>query len=344
MPAEVDERFMRIALREAWRAAGLTSPNPAVGAVLVAGNRVLSRGHHRKAGAPHAEIECLHGFRGKLPRGATLYVTLEPCSTIGRTAACLPAIVKAGIRTIVIGTTDLNPRHSGRGMALLQDAGIDVRTGVLDDECRSLNEAFNKWITTGLPFVVAKCGMTLDGRLTRPPGESRWLTSPASRRDANALRANVDAILVGAETIRIDNPRLTVRGVRGKTQPLRVILSRSGRLPKTANVFTDRYAKRTVIYRNKSLRTILKELGRREITSVLIEGGSEILSQALDERLIDKVQLYVAPLLTGGDLLAFSGRGAGSTAAAVRLNRITYRKIGNDIRVTCYPAYPNGTE
>ena len=335
---------MRVALTEARRAAGLTSPNPAVGAVLVAGNRILSRGHHRKAGAPHAEIECLRSFRGKLPRAATLYVTLEPCSTIGRTGACIPEIINSGVRTVVIGTIDMNPRHSGRGVTLLQDAGINVRTGVLADECLALNEAFNKWIATGVPFVIAKCGMSLDGRLTRPPGETQWLTSPASRRDANALRANVDAILVGAETIRIDNPRLTVRGVRGKTQPLRVILSRSGRLPKTANVFTDRYAERTVIYRNKSLRTVLRELGRKEITSVLIEGGGEILGQALDEKLIDKVQLYVAPLFTGGDVPAFSGRGAGSTAEAVRLNRINYRKIDNDICVTGYPIYPDRAE
>jgi diaminohydroxyphosphoribosylaminopyrimidine deaminase/5-amino-6-(5-phosphoribosylamino)uracil reductase len=342
MPAEIDERFMRIALTEARRAAGLTSPNPAVGAVLVAGNRILSRGHHRKTGAPHAEIECLRSFRGKLPPEATLYVTLEPCSTIGRTAACIPEIIKAGVRTVVIGTIDVNPRHSGRGVTLLQSAGIDVRTGVLADECLALNEAFNKWIATGVPFVIAKCGMSLDGRLTRPPGESQWLTSPASRLDANALRANVDAILVGAETIRSDNPRLTVRGVRGKTQPLRVILSRSGRLPKTANVFTDRHAKRTVIYRNKSLRTVLRELGRQEITSVLIEGGGEILGQALDEELIDKVQLYIAPLFTGGDVLAFSGRGAGSTTEAVRMSRITYRKIDSDICVTGYPIHPDG--
>ncbi len=339
MAADTDERFMRMALAEARRAAGLTSPNPAVGAVLVAGNRVLSRGHHRKAGAPHAEIECLQNICGKPPPDATLYVTLEPCSTTGRTGACVPEIIKAGLCAVVIGTTDPNPRHGGRGMALLRDAGVEVRTGVLADECTVLNEAFNKWIVSGMPFVIAKCGMSLDGKLTRPPGESQWLTSSASRREANRLRANVDAILVGAETIRNDDPRLTVRGVRGKPQPLRIILSRSGRLPKAANVFTDRFAALTTVYRNKSLKAVLQDLGRREITSVLIEGGGKVLGRALDEQLIDKVQLYVAPLVTGGAVPAFAGRGVGSTTEAARLDRVAYRKVGHDICVTGYPIY-----
>src|SRR5437016_11394502 len=205
-----NERFMRSALSEARKAVGQTSPNPAVGAVLVVGKRIVARGHHRQAGKPHAEIECLRDFRRKVPRDATLYVTLEPCSTKGRTGACTDQIIQAGVKSVVIGATDPNPRHRGRGVEILRDAGIEVRAGVLTEECAALNEAFNKWIATGIPFVIAKCGMSLDGRLTRPETESRWITSATSRRHAQTLRGQTDAILIVAETPRIDNQRLTI--------------------------------------------------------------------------------------------------------------------------------------
>ena len=228
---------MRAALAEARRGIGRASPNPAVGAVLVRGQRVISRGYHRASGLPHAEIECLAAApRGSL-RSATLYVTLEPCSTIGRTPPCTDAIVRAGVGRVVIGATDPNPLHSGRGIDQLRAAGIKVTTGVLAAECSRLNEAFNKWIVTGKPFVIAKCGMSLDGRLTRAPNEGRWLTGPAARRHAMQLRAQVDAILIGAETLRRDNPRLTTRGIRGARQPWRVVLSRSGKLPRDCASF-----------------------------------------------------------------------------------------------------------
>ena len=339
MSVKDDERFMRAALTEARRALGLTSPNPAVGSVLVTDNRIVARGHHRQAGAPHAEIECLKNFRGPIPARSTLYVTLEPCSTAGRTPPCVNEIITAGVKHIVIGTLDPNPRHGGRGISILEKAGVNLRVGILGEECEALNEAFNKWIVTKRPFVIAKCGMSLDGRLTRPAGEPQWITSAISRRHAQELRASVDAILVGAETVRIDNPRLTVRGIRGSKQPLRVVLSRSGNLPKRARIFTDRFANRTVVYRKRSLNYVLQELGRKDITSVLIEGGGEILGQALDDRLIDKLQVYFAPRLTGGPVVAFAGRGAKSTLAAPRLERVNYRRLSDDVCVTGYPVY-----
>src|ERR1700736_7015983 len=200
-----DEQFMREALREARRSLGDTSPNPAVGAVLVLRNRVLSRGRPRRAGLPHAEIECLRSFKRGVPEAAVLYVTLEPCSSVGRTGACTDAIIRAGVKSVVIGATDPNPRHRGRAIEILRSAGIEVRTGVIAEECAALNEAFNKWIATGIPFVIAKCGMTLDGRLTRRKNESQWITSAAARRHAQTLRAQSAAILIGAETLRIDN-------------------------------------------------------------------------------------------------------------------------------------------
>jgi diaminohydroxyphosphoribosylaminopyrimidine deaminase/5-amino-6-(5-phosphoribosylamino)uracil reductase len=334
--ARNDEIFMRAALREARRGLGHTSPNPAVGAVLVIDRKVVAKGHHKSAGTPHAEIECLRSFKKPLPKNAILYVTLEPCSTTGRTGPCTSAIVEAGVRQLVIGASDPNPKHLGRGVGLLHEAGVDVRAGVLEKECSALNEAYNKWIQTGRPFVIAKCGMSLDGRLSPPPGEKPWITSPASRRHAQQLRATVDAILIGAETARADDPRLTAR-VRGAKQPWRIILSRSGVLPRHARLLTDRFASRTVVHGQTNLTLLLDELGEKEITSVLVEGGGEILGQALDQRLVDKVQLYLGAVLTGGPIVAFPGMGAGSTEQALRLERVRYERIGQDVCVTGYP-------
>lgn len=337
MTTDRDAKFMRAALDEAKKALGRTSPNPAVGAVLVIGDRIVAKGHHREAGCAHAEVECLRNFGVPVPRHATLYVTLEPCSTQGRTAPCTDAIIRARVKSVVIGARDVNPCHSGRGLVQLRNAGVRVREGVLANECTQLNEGFNKWIVTGLPFVIAKCGMSLDGRLTRPTGEPRWITGRDARHDAHQLRARVDAVLVGAETVRADNPRLTIRGVRAARQPWRVVLTRSGRLPGRAHLFSDRFAGRTLIYRRKPLAAILKALGKRGITSVLIEGGSEVLGQALDNRLIDKVQLYLGPILTGGPVVAFPGRGAGKTTDALWLRHVSYKRIGQSACVTGYP-------
>src|SRR5436190_4229959 len=207
MTTDRDEEFMRAALAEAKRALGRTSPNPAVGAVLVINNHIVSRGHHREAGRAHAEIECLRNFGAPIPARATLYVTLEPCSTAGRTAPCTDAIIKAGIKNVVVGAFDVNPRHSGKGIVQLRNAGIKVREGILADDCARLNEAFNKWIVTRRPFVIAKCGMSLDGRLTRPASEPRWSTDPSARRHGRHLRAQVDAITFGAETVAVGNER-----------------------------------------------------------------------------------------------------------------------------------------
>jgi diaminohydroxyphosphoribosylaminopyrimidine deaminase/5-amino-6-(5-phosphoribosylamino)uracil reductase len=339
MTREKHELFMRSALSEARKSVGQTSPNPAVGAVLVIGNRIVARGHHRQTGFPHAEIECLRSYRRKVPKDATLYVTLEPCSTTGRTGACTDQIVGAGIKSVVIGANDPNPRHRGRGLQILREAGIKVTAGVLAEECAALNESFNKWIATGIPFVIAKCGMSLDGRLTRPERESRWITSATARRHAQILRAETDAILIGAETLRTDNPRLTVRGRRQIRQPVRVVMTRSGKLPRNARFFTDCFAKNSFVYRKMPLGVVLAELGQKKITSVLIEGGGDLLGHALDERLIDKVQIYVAPIFTGGPVVAFGGHGALRTHDSAHLERVKFEKIGPDICVTGYPKY-----
>ncbi len=332
---------MRLALGEAQKGVGATSPNPAVGAVLVVRGKVVARGHHEGAGKPHAEVTCLRSAETPVRKGSVLYVTLEPCSTTGRTPPCTQAIIAAGIKEVVVGAIDVNPRHGGRGLEVLRAAGIKVRVGILERECVALNEAFNHWIQTKRPFVIAKCGMSLDGRLTRPEGEPSWITSEAAREHANRFRSEVDAILVGAETVRRDNPRLTVRSGTAKRQPWRVVLTRSGDLPKRSHLFDDRFADRTLVFRDQKLKTVLTELGRREMTSVLIEGGGDVLGQALDARLIDRLRIYLGPLLTGGPTLAFGGRGVGSTIEAARLLDPVYEQIGSNIFLTGKPVYGN---
>jgi diaminohydroxyphosphoribosylaminopyrimidine deaminase/5-amino-6-(5-phosphoribosylamino)uracil reductase len=330
-----DELHMRAALDEARRGVGQTSPNPAVGAVIVRGRKIIARGFHHRAGLPHAEIEAIRALKNPAQaKGATIYVTLEPCSTHGRTPPCVDAIIRGQFARVVIGTVDPNPAHAGRGIELLRAAGIEVTSGVLEAECRELNAAFNKWIVTGLPLVIAKAGMSLDGRLTRPPGEGQWLTGPAARQDGHRLRAQVDAILIGAGTLRADNPRLTVRGIRGARQPWRVILAGREPLPETAQVFTDEHRERTLVYRGKSLRAILRDLGKRQITSVMIEGGTRVLGEAFDRRLVDRVQFYVAPILSGGPAVVIGGKGAGSTAESLQLEDPQYTKVGKDLRLT----------
>jgi len=330
-----DLRFMRAALVEARRGLGHTSPNPAVGAVIVRGGRIVARGFHHAAGQPHAEIEAIHALKNPaLAEGATIYVTLEPCSTHGRTPPCVDALIAAKFARVVIGAIDPNPAHAGRGVKRLQRAGIAVTSGILEADCTELNAAFNHWIVTGFPLVIAKAGMSLDGRLTRPPGEGQWLTSEAARADAHHLRAQVDAILIGAGTLRADNPRLTVRGVPDARQPWRIVLAGEKPVPRKAHLFTDAHRARTLVFRRQSLRAVLRELGRRQIVSVLLEGGTRIFGEAFDRRLVDRVQFYVAPLLCGGPAVVVGGKGAGSTAESLALENPVYTPIGDDLRLT----------
>ena len=327
-----DEKFLRAALAEAGKGAGKTSPNPAVGAVIVKNGRILARGWHRAAGQPHAEIEALKALGKSSAQGTSLYVTLEPCSTQGRTPPCTAAIVEAGFARVVYGATDPNPRHAGRAAKILQAAGIAVKSGVLESECAALNTAWNHWISTGLPHVIAKAGMTLDGRINSPP-DSRWITSEASRRDAMKLRARVQAILVGGETVRADDPQLTVRGQRITTQPWRAIWTKSGNLPADSRIFRDEFTDRTLVLKGMSLRAALQELARRGAVSVLIEGGAKVLGEAFDRGLVDEVCFYMAPVLTGGPTPATGAKGIGACAQAIRLTGVTYTRIGQDVRV-----------
>ena len=328
-----DIKFLRAALLEAARGSGQTHPNPAVGAVVVKTGRILARGWHRAAGCPHAEIEALRALKNiSDARGATLYVTLEPCSTHGLTPPCTRAIIDAGIRRVVYGARDPNPSHAGRADRILKKAGVAVTRGILAKECALLNEAWNKWIATGFPFVVAKAGMSLDGCIASPPGR-RWITSEEARLDAMRLRAACGAILVGGETVRADNPRLTIRGIPSASQPWRAIWTRSGKLPRTSHLFTDEFREKTLVYKNVPLREVLKDLGAKGVESVLIEGGGHTLGEAFDQRLVDRVVFYVAPALIGGGVPAIAGRGAGSNEEGLRLSDVTYQRIGPDLKI-----------
>ena len=328
-----DIKFLRAALLEAARGSGQTHPNPAVGAVVVKTGRILARGWHRAAGCPHAEIEALRALKNiSDARGATLYVTLEPCSTHGLTPPCTRAIIDAGIRRVVYGARDPNPSHAGRADRILKKAGVAVTRGILAKECALLNEAWNKWIATGFPFVVAKAGMSLDGCIASPPGR-RWITSEEARLDAMRLRAACGAILVGGETVRADNPRLTIRGIPSASQPWRAIWTRSGKLPRTSHLFTDEFREKTLVYENVPLREVLKDLGAKGVESVLIEGGGHTLGEAFDQRLVDRVVFYVAPALIGGGVPAIAGRGAGSNEEGLRLSDVTYQRIGPDLKI-----------
>ena len=332
-PTLLDLKMMRLALKEARKGIGNTSPNPAVGAVLVKNGRVLAKGWHQAAGCPHAEIEALRSLKNKSSaKGATIYVTLEPCSTHGRTPPCCESIIASGITRVVYGARDPNPKHAGGADTILRQSGIEVLSGVLELECASLNRAWNKWIHTGLPFVVAKTGMSLDGRISSPKGR-RWITSEASRKDAMQLRATSGAILVGAETVRADNPSLTVRGIPVKQQPLRIVWSRSGNLPSDCHLLTDEHREKTLVFEGKSLREVLQDLGRRGIEQVLIEGGGRTLGEAFDEGLVDHIVFYVAPVLIGGETPSVGGSGVENNERAIRLINPTYTRIGDDIRI-----------
>jgi diaminohydroxyphosphoribosylaminopyrimidine deaminase/5-amino-6-(5-phosphoribosylamino)uracil reductase len=262
---------------------------------------------------------------------------LEPCSTHGRTPPCTEAIVRAGFARVVYGAIDPNPANSGRAAKILSRSGIEVFPGVLAEPCASLNLAWNKWIATGMPYVIAKAAMTLDGHINSPP-ESRWITSEASRRDVMRLRGRVQAILVGGGTVRADDPQLTVRGIPGALQPLRAVWTRSGQLPATARIFTDEHRARTVVFRAVSLRSTLRELGRRGVASVLLEGGAGLFGEAFDRGLVDEVCFYLAPVLTGGPVPTVAGRGAGSIGEAWELRHPTFKRIGPDVRMTALVA------
>ncbi len=363
-----DEKYMRMALRLAEQARGRTSPNPLVGALVVKDGRIISRGYHRKAGEPHAEALAL-AKAGKAARGATLYVTLEPCShTNKRTPPCTPLVVQSGVRRVVVAMIDPNPLVSGRGLRTLRKVGIEVTTGVLEQEARRLNEAFVKHVTRGMPFVTLKIAQTLDGRIATSRGESKWITGEKAREEAHRLRDTYDAILVGVNTVLKDDPSLTAR-IPGGRDPIRVIVDSKLRVPLSAKIITQQSTATTVVATLASApqskirklqdagaevltvksargrvdrRDLLKKLGDQGIMSLLVEGGAEINASFLKAGLADKAILFVAPMfMTGSDSLgSVGGTSPLKLSQAVRLAEVTVGFAGKDIRIEGYFAHP----
>ena len=321
---------MKRAMELARLGTGLTLPNPRVGAVVVRGGKIIGEGFHQWAGGPHAEVNAVAAAkkRGHAVAGATLYVTLEPCSTQGRTPPCTDLILREEIARVVFGATDPNPAHAGAAKRLLRKAGVEVSSGLLAEEATALNRDFNWWIVKRRPWVVAKIALSLDGRITTPPQDDRWLTSSEARVVAHELRWESDAILIGAETARQDDPKLTVRltGKSGKVQPWRVVVTRSGKLPRTLNLFSDKHRDRTLVFRGEALEDVVAALGAMEVSHVLIEGGGEILTEGLRKKLVNEVAFFIAPAVMGT-----TTRALGNLGAQVRLREVSYRKVGGDL-------------
>lgn len=333
-----DRIWMQIALHEARKGLGTTSPNPPVGALVVKEDSIMGRGWHRKAGDAHAEVEAINDALERHSeeeiRGATLYVTLEPCSTKGRTPPCTKTITDHGIVRVVIGTIDPNPDHSGAAIDILSKAGIEVVTGCREDEARHLIRFFSKHIQTGRPWVIAKTAITLDGRTTLRAADGSWITARPALEDVQSLRQQMDAILVGGETVRKDNPRLTLRGDRAKNreQPWRVVLTVTRDLPEEAKLFTDEHQERTMVMHGNSLERALDVLGQQGITSVLVESGGRLFSHGLANDLVDEVVIYVAPILGGGDTRLMP-----VDRLVADLIDVEHETIGRDLRITGFP-------
>ena len=360
----IDERYMRLALRLARKGLGKTSPNPMVGAVVVRGGARVGQGYHHRAGEPHAEVLALRQA-GKKARGATLYLNLEPCDHFGKTPPCTRAIFDAGIRRVVAGMRDPNPLVSGRGIRRLRREGVKVDVGVLEEECRELNAPFCKYMTSRLPFVTLKAAMSLDGKVATQSGDSRWISGETSRTYVHRLRSTVDAVLVGIGTILRDDPLLNVRlpGKKNILHPLRVIVDSKLRIPFRSRIVQTAGKYRTLVATTRkaspskveqlrptglesiflksdphgrvSLRALMKELGRRGILSVLLEGGPTLNECALREKLVDRVLVFIAPKIIGGEKAPgmVGGNGPLRIQDGRPLKILRIRRFGSDLMI-----------
>lgn len=360
MQENLDEQMMRRAIELARNATGRTSPNPLVGAVVVREGRIVAEGWHRKAGTPHAEVHALN-MAGELAKGATVYVSLEPCAHYGRTGPCAKALVEAGVSRVVIAMTDPNPKVAGKGIEILKNAGVEVVTGVLEKEAKELNEVFLKWITTGRPFVALKTAMSLDGKIATAGGESQWITNEKSRYEGHRLRDIYDGILVGINTVLQDNPSLTTRLREYQGQnPVRIVLDSQARLPLASKLATDGAARTIVAVSAKAhadrvealkkvgleiltagtdmvdAAELMNQLGAMGITSILVEGGGRVNFSLLEAGLVDRVYAFVAPKLIGGSkaLTPVEGAGFNKLSQAVELVDIKTRLLGDDVMIT----------
>lgn len=345
-----DERLMATALRLATKGLGKTSPNPVVGCLLFKNGHVIARDYHHKAGQLHAEILVLKKA-GAEAAGAIVYVTLEPCSIYGRTPPCTEEIIKAKVKKVVIGAIDPNPQVKGRGVQALKKAGIEVVTGILQRECERINMAYNKYIITGLPLVTVKFAQSLDGRIATRSGSSQWVSSQQSLKFTHRLRAQNDAVLIGAGTANRDNPQLTVRLVKGRN-PIRIILSESAKLKKNLKLLTDKSAPtilatssqarvdldvETISLPKKSegldLEALLRKLADRGIISLMVEGGSKVITSFLKQSLVDRMIIIIAPIVIGKGIEAVADLHIENINQTLKFKNIEYKKISSDFVV-----------
>lgn len=358
----LDIKYMKQALTLARKGIGKTSPNPVVGCVIVRDGQVVGQGWHKKAGGPHAEIHALEQA-GQASRGAEVYVTLEPCCHTGKTPPCSDALIRAGVRRVVAGMSDPNPNVNGGGLAALQKAGIETVCGVLEEECRAINRPFIHQITTGLPYLIYKCAMTLDGKIASVTGESRWISGEQSRKYVHQLRSRCDAVMVGVDTIIADNPQLTVRHVKGRN-PLRIIVDSTLRTPESVSVLSGDLAKKTIIATTEQnprvhlryhqsgatvlvceaidkrvdLHDLLLKLGKMGIQSILMEGGSRLAGDALRHGLIDECIFFYAPKVIGSDGFSpFNFTGITTMSKSINFSKPHITTMGNDVVITAYP-------
>ena len=365
---ELDESYMREALRMAAYTRGRTSPNPLVGAVIVRDGTIVASGWHRAAGEPHAEIHALR-MAGELAHGATLYVTLEPCAHHGRTGPCAEAVIAAGLARVVVALSDPNPLVAGRGLAMLEAAGIETQTGVCETEARRQNEVFLKWVTTKRPFVTLKTAMTLDGKIASHTGVSQWITGEAARARVHEYRDVHDAILVGIGTVLADDPSLTTRlPDRTGHNPLRIVLDSEARTPIDAKLLTDGAAPTVIAVSERAdhrrvnllhacgaevvtlgterpdIGALLDWLGAHEVSSLFVEGGAQVNWSFLAGGYVDKVHAFIAPMLMGGVAAPtpIGGTGFDSPQMALCLTDMTVEQVGADILITGYPQTAGG--
>ena len=355
-----DNHIMTQALSLAEKGVGWTSPNPMVGAIITLNGDIVGKGYHQKHGEEHAEINAIRDA-GEKSQGAHLYVTLEPCSIHGKTPPCTDAIIKAGIATVSAAMKDPNPEVNGNGLKILKDAGINVQTGILESSAKKLNEKYVKYMSSGMPWVSLKAAQTLDGRIADVNGESKWITSEASRKEVHKLRSTHDAVLVGAGTLIKDNPRLNVRHVDGQ-QPFRVVIDENLESPSDANVFNIGEGDKTLLFTSAKgtsdklksiedngvrvikydsvngidIKWMLGKLVAHGISSVLVEGGGTIFSSFLDSGLVDRYIIFVNPSFMGSGLGTFDTDGF-SVSNRLRLKEVSVELIGEDIMVQGIP-------
>ncbi len=352
------KKYMKIAIKLAKKGIGKTSPNPLVGCLIVKRNRIVGKGWHKRYGDLHAEVYALKNA-GKRARGATMYVTLEPCSHWGKTPPCTEKIVKAGIREVIIGSRDPNPIVNG--YEELKMRGIKTRIGILEEECKKLNEAYMKWIKKKVPFVIVKSAVSLDGKIATKTGDSKYITSMEARSYVHQLRSGVDAVMVGINTVLKDNPQLDVRLARGKN-PMKVIVDSKLKLPLRAKVVKKEPDRLIVATTNKAsknkikklqqmgaivlvlkqkkglvdLKQLMKRLGKLGITSIMIEGGAELNASAIKEGIVDKIVFFISPKMIGNGIGAIGDLGINKVDKSIRLKKVSYREIGKDIVVEGY--------